>query len=443
MHISIIGTGYVGLVSGACFAEIGHAVTCVDLRPEVVASINAGCAPIHETGLEDLLQRHAGKNLQATTDLRHAVLHSDISFIAVGTPFDGENIDLTQIKAAAQAIGEVLADKTGFHLVVVKSTVVPGTTRDTVLPILEKASGKRLGVNLGIAMNPEFLREGAAVADFMQPDRIVLGTEDPYSLHLLEQIYLPFVTVPLIRTNTKTAEMIKYTSNALLATLISFSNEIGNLCSNFGDMDVIDVMRGVHADRRLLPRDTQGQPVRPGMLDYLMAGCGFGGSCFPKDVKALAALARQYGYSAQILEGVLEVNHKQPCRLIDLLHRHFTDLDGIAVAVLGLAFKPGTDDTRESPALPVIQALLQAGAQVRVHDPVVDASSANLSHRVEVCIDLATAVKDIDAVIVITPWPQFEALEVLIAGQARPPVLIDGRRAYARERYTKYEGIGL
>lgn len=447
MRISIIGTGYVGLVSGVCFAKIGHEVTCVDLRAEVADKINAGVATIHEAGLEALLKKHSGAALRATTDLHAAVQRSDISFIAVGTPFDGENIDLTQIKAAAQAIGEALRDKNGFHLVVVKSTVVPGTTRDVVLPILEQASGRRAGVNLGVAMNPEFLREGEAIGDFMQPDRIVLGTEDPHSLRLLEQVYAPFAelndAVPLIRTNTKTAEMIKYTSNALFATLISFSNEIGNLCSTFGDMDVLDVMRGVHADRRLSPRDAQGNPVRPGVLTYLAAGCGFGGSCFPKDVKALAAQGRQAGYPPRILESVLEINRKQPCRVIDLLHRHFTQLANIKVAVLGVAFKPGTDDVRESPALSVINTLVQLSAQVRVFDPVVRLGESNLSRHVEISADLAAAVSGVDAVIVITPWPEFAALETLIAGQACPPVLIDGRRAYQRERYARYEGVGL
>ena len=445
MRISIIGTGYVGLVSGVCFAEIGHQVTCVDLRAEVADRINAGVATIHEAGLDPLLKKHSGSRLKATTDLQAAVRNSAVSFIAVGTPFDGVNIDLAQIKAAAQAIGEALRDKTGFHLVVVKSTVVPGTTRDVVLPIIEQASGRRAGVNFGIAMNPEFLREGEAINDFMQPDRIVLGTEDPHSLRLLEQVYAPFSeqNVPLIRTNTKTAEMIKYTSNALFATLISFSNEIGNLCSTFGDMDVVDVLRGVHADRRLSPRDGQGNPVRPGMLTYLAAGCGFGGSCFPKDVKALAAQGRLSGYVPRILESVLEVNQKQPCRLIDLLHRHFPSVLHIKIAVLGVAFKPGTDDVRESPALLVIQTLTQLGAEVRVYDPVVRLHEANLPRQVQVSEDLAAAVNGVDAVVVITPWPEFAALETLIAGQACPPVLIDGRRAYARERYARYEGVGL
>jgi UDPglucose 6-dehydrogenase len=244
MNISVVGTGYVGLVSGVCLAEKGHTVTCVDLDAAKVAKINQGIPPIYEKGLEDLLKRHAGRNLTATTDLRAAVMGSEMSLIAVGTPFDGSAIDLKYIREVARQIGEVLRDKASYHLVVVKSTVVPGTTDDVVRPILEEASGKQAGAHFGVGMNPEFLREGEAIQDFMAPDRIVLGGIDDRSIDKLAEVYSVFPEVDKLRTSCKTAEMIKYSANSLLATMISFSNEIGNLCAALGGIDVVDVMHG-------------------------------------------------------------------------------------------------------------------------------------------------------------------------------------------------------
>lgn len=442
MKVSVIGTGYVGLVSGVCLAEKGHQVICVDLDADKVARINAGDPPIYELGLEDLLKRNVGRSLRATTDLAAAVRDTDISLIAVGTPFDGSAIDLTYIRTVAAEIGAALRDKPGYHMVVVKSTVVPGTTEDVVLPILEQASGKRAGPDFGVGMNPEFLKEGEAIADFMEPDRIVLGGIDDRAIDALDALYAAFPDVDKIRTNPRTAEMIKYTANSLLATLISFSNEIGNLCARVG-VDVVEAMAGVHLDKRFAPILPDGTRVLPASLSYLAAGCGFGGSCFPKDVKALIAYGDQAGTPMDLLRSVIAVNEAQPARMIEMLKRHYPDLAGRRIAVLGMAFKPGTDDIRESPALPVTRDLLAAKAIVTSYDPIARHEAEKLfGSAVAFRDDLAEAVAGAEAILVMTRWPQFEALPDLIDRQS-PPLVIDGRRMLGKSVVPRYEGIGL
>ena len=308
MRISVVGTGYVGLVSGACFAEIGHDCTCVDVDRSKVDRINRGEAPIFERGLDALLARHVGTRLRATTDLKTAVLASEITFIAVGTPFDGQRIDLTFVREAARQIGAILRDKPDYHVVVVKSTVVPGTTDEVVRPILEEASGKRAGVDFGVGMNPEFLTEGVAVEDFMQPDRLVLGGSEARTIEVLRAVYAPFAGTPQLATNNKTAEMIKYTSNATLALLISFSNEVGNLCSALGGVDVADVMRGVHLARYFTTTSENGQRTQAPITSFLWAGCGYGGSCLPKDTKALSVHGAGHGAPMPLLDAVIATN---------------------------------------------------------------------------------------------------------------------------------------
>ena len=443
MKVSVIGTGYVGLVSGVCLAAKGHEVVCVDMDATKVARINAGDPPIYELGLEDLLKRHIGQNLRATTDLAQAVADSEISLIAVGTPFDGSAIDLSYIREVARQIGAVLRNKTAYHVVIVKSTVVPGTTEETVLPILEEASGKRAGPGFGVGMNPEFLREGEAINDFMEPDRIVLGGIDERSIAALDELYAGFPDVDKVRTNPRTAEMIKYTANSLLATLISFSNEIGNLCAQVG-VDVVEVMEGVHLDKRLSPILADGTRVNPASLTYLAAGCGFGGSCFPKDVKALIAYGENEGHSMALLKSVIHVNEAQPQKMLALLHKHFPDLKGRRITVLGMAFKPGTDDIRESPSLPVTRQLLEAGAVVTGFDPIAREEAYKVfGDTVAFREDLADALSDAEAVLLMTRWPEFEQLPELVKNLAAPPLVIDGRRMLARKALSRYEGIGL
>jgi UDPglucose 6-dehydrogenase/GDP-mannose 6-dehydrogenase len=445
MKISIIGTGYVGLVSGVCLAHKGHQVICVDVDPEKVAKISQGVSPIYEKGLENLLEKHTQTNLIASTDLKKAVLDSEVSLIAVGTPFDGSEIDLTYIKQVSQQIGNVLKEKPSYHLVVVKSTVVPGTTDTVVLPILEQASGKKAGVDFGVGMNPEFLREGEAVEDFLNPDRIVVGGMDPKSQSLLEQVYEGFPGVPVLKTTNSTAEMIKYTSNCLLSTLISFSNEIGNLCASMGNVDVLEVMKGVHLDKRLSPILPDGQRVVPVLNTYLEAGCGFGGSCFPKDVKAIIAHGIKIGQPMELLQAVIQVNARQPMEMIALLNKHFAILQGVKIGVLGLAFKPGTDDMRESPAIPIVQHLLELGAKVKAYDPVArqEAEKCFADTEIIFCDGLTQALEDVEVILVLTRWSEFSEVQRLIKEKTPQPLLVDGRRMFDKHKIEKYEGIGL
>lgn len=443
MRISVIGTGYVGLVSGACFAETGHECICVDVDALKVDRINRGEPPIHENGLEALLRRHVGTRLKATTDLRAAVLDSDLTLIAVGTPFDGTRIDLSFIREAARQVGVALRDKAAYHVVVVKSTVVPGTTDEVVLTELEKASGKRAGVDFGVGMNPEFLTEGTAVDDFMRPDRIVLGGIDARTIDIQRKIYASFADTPTLATNNKTAEMIKYTSNSVLATMISFSNEIGNLCSALGGVDVADVMQGVHMARYFTSTLPGGERVKAPISSFLWAGCGYGGSCLPKDTKALSAHGAAHGAPMPLLDAVIETNLRQPARMLAKLQAHFPSLQGVRVAVLGLAFKEDTDDMRESPAIPIIRMLVEQGALVTAYDPIATgAARPLLPGTVAFADSLAAGVADAQAVMLITRWEEFQQLPALLKGRAAAPLVVDGRRMLAPDAFERYDGIG-
>ncbi len=446
MKISVVGTGYVGLVSGVCLAEKGHHVTCVDNNPSKVSAINQGQAPIHEDGLDQLLTRHVGKRLWATEDLAAAVRSTDLTFIAVGTPFDGTRIDLSYIETVARQIGEALRDKAAYHVVVVKSTVIPGTTDGLVRDCLEQASGKRIGPELGLGMNPEFLTEGQAVKDFMNPDRIVVGGVDGACREKLAEVYAAFEAIDTIFTNNKTAEMIKYASNALLATMISFSNEIAGLCSALGGVDIVDVMKGVHASAYLTTRRGEAEaPIVAAISSFLGAGCGFGGSCLPKDVKALAAQGADNGLPMSLLNSVIEVNLGQPAKMLALIQDHYPTLDGVRVAVLGLAFKPDTDDVRESPAVPVIRLLVDQGATVLAYDPIAVANAkpllANLG--VQFATNLDQAISGADVVVLITAWDEFRSLPERLNKLAKPPLVVDGRRILDKQDVQRYAGIGL
>jgi UDPglucose 6-dehydrogenase/GDP-mannose 6-dehydrogenase len=445
MRVSVIGTGYVGIVSGVCFAEKGHQVTCVDVDQAKVDAINNGVPPIHERGLQELLKKHVGGRLRASTDLSDAVQQTDLSLIAVGTPFDGREIDLSYIKAVSKEIGLALRAKSGYHGVIVKSTVVPGTTDDVVRPILEAASGKKAGLDFGVGMNPEFLTEGEAVNDFLFPDRIVLGGIDKATIDLQVKLYEGFPGVEVLRTNNKSAEMIKYTSNALLATLISFSNEIANLCNAVKNVDVVDVMRGVQTSRYLSVDLTKGKKVQPSIVSFLTAGCGFGGSCFPKDVKALAAHGERLKTPMHLLDAVLKVNEQQPQKIIQLLKKHFVSLKGVRVSILGLAFRPDTNDMRESPAIPIVRSLLQEGALVKGYDPVATAEARKIfsAQEIELCGSLAEAVSKTDAVVLVTRWDEFRKVPELLAHQNPSPLFVDGRRMVDKLKIARYEGIGL
>lgn len=418
MRVAVVGTGYVGLVTGAIFAEAGHEVSCVDQSEDRVAMVNAKAAPFHEPGLPELL---ASTSIRATLDLDEAVRAADVTLIAVGTPFDGAEIDLSYVEAVAARIGTAWKTTDRYHVVIVKSTVVPGTTEKVVLPLLEKHSGKVAGVDFGVGMNPEFLSEGTAVADARKPDRIVLGGIDARSLDVMAELYRPWRDTPTLRVSVAAAEMIKYASNALQATLISFANEMANLAASVGGIDIVDVEKGLHSSA--LIRDA---PVTA----FLKAGCGFGGSCFPKDLAALAAFGSSQAVPMPVTEAVLEVNRSQPQRLVSLLG----DVSGKRVAVLGLAFKPGTDDVRESPAFPVITSLRGMGAQVTAYDPVARVDGVNQA------ATLGEALEGADAVVLVTAWPEFEAVPQLLRG--RDVVIADGRRMWTPAQFADYRAIG-
>jgi UDPglucose 6-dehydrogenase len=383
--------------------------------------------------------------LTATNNLEGAIASTDLTVIAVGTPFAGDEIDLQYIRQAAQEIGRALKNKSGYHVVVVKSTVVPGTTDDVVLPILEEFSGLKAGRDFGVGMNPEFLREGTAINDFMTPDRIVLGGIDDRSRETLCRVYEVFPNVDTLKVNNKTAEMIKYTSNALLATLISFSNEIGNLCASLGDIDALDVMRGVHLDKRVSPILGDGQRIKPGITTYLEAGCGFGGSCFPKDVKALIAHGEKSGQPMRLLKTVISINTEQPDRMLQYLVKHFPDLQDVRVAILGLAFKPGTDDMRESPAIPIIKSLIAAGADVSAYDPVAQEEAKKIFGLNTIIYhqSIEDTVKNTQAILLLTRWDEFKELPTLLKKLQLSPVIVDGRRMLPINCVACYEGIGL
>jgi len=427
MKISIIGTGYVGTVTGVCFAHLGNDVICVDHGPKKVEMINSGVPPIYEEGLEEMLKGHAGKNLRATVDYDDAIAHSDISFICVPTPTDDNGkIDLRAIKEASRSIGERLKNKRSYHVVVVKSTVVPQTTQSVVTPILEEVSGKKAGVDFGVGMNPEFLREGKAIYDFMNPDRIVIGGDDPKAQAIIKGLYEKY-TCPILEVDTKTAEMIKYVSNSFLATKISFSNEVGNICKRLG-IDTYKVMEGVGMDSRISPY-------------FLNSGLGFGGSCFPKDVKALIGKASEIHYEPVLLKTVLRVNEDQPAMLIRLLKKHVPDLKDKRVAVLGLAFKNDTDDIRESRAIPVIGSLLAEGARVVAYDPLAAGHMKGVYPNIEYAGSADEALTGADACIIATEWAEFKKLNGQFS-KMKKPIVIDGRKMVdPRGKNIVYEGL--
>ncbi|MDF1557275.1 MAG: UDP-glucose/GDP-mannose dehydrogenase family protein [ANME-2 cluster archaeon] len=427
MKVSVVGSGYVGTVTAACFAELGHNVVCIDIDPEKVDMINRGEPPIYEEGLEELLKKHAGKTLRATADYDNAISSTDISFICVGTPSDDEgNIDLSIVRAASESLGVALAKKDGYHVVVVKSTVVPQTTVKVVVPIIENVSGKTAGVDFGAAMNPEFLREGKAVYDFMHPDKIVVGALDQRSDDAVSALYAG-LDREITHTDPSTAEMIKYVNNSFLATKISFSNEIGNICKQLG-IDTYQVMEAVGKDFRISPY-------------FLNSGAGFGGSCFPKDVKALIGKAKELGYEPTLLESVVKVNEAQPLLMIDLLESSLGDLNGLIIAVLGLAFKNDTDDIRESRSIPVIRTLLDKGAVVTAYDPMAADNMRQLfdNDSILYCDSAVQALEGADGCLVMTEWDEFRSLCSEFTKMKRP-LVIDGRNVV---RCDDIEYMGL
>jgi UDPglucose 6-dehydrogenase len=429
MQVSIVGSGYVGTTVAACLADMGHEVYNIDIDAGVVDQINDGHSPIHEPGLDALVSAYGGSTLQATTDY-DVITETDLTMLALPTPNEADgNIDLTAMKAGIESVGEALREKPEYHLTVVKSTVIPGTTETELKPILESASGKTDGEEIGLAVNPEFLREGSAVDDFMEPDKIVVGTDgDTRALDLLAQLYEPIVAdwdIPVVETGRREAEMIKYANNAFLAAKVSLINDLGNICKEFG-VDAYEVADAIGMDDRIGER-------------FLRSGVGWGGSCFPKDVDAIRHAAREAGYEPQLLDAAVSVNDRQPERLLELLDDH-VDVAGERIAVLGLSFKPGTDDVRNSRAIPVIEGLLDRGATVVSYDPVAIEAMRERFPDIEYASAAAEALDGASGAVVVTGWDEFTALDEEFDAMARP-VIVDGRRIISRREGVTYEGL--
>lgn len=454
MKISIIGTGYVGLVTGVCLADKGNSVICVDIDKNKINMINKGKIPIYELNLDRLLKKVLSKKtFFATTNLEKSIYNSDITIISVGTPDNNGKIDLSYIKEVSKQIGLILKNKSNYHIVAVKSTVLPMTTELVVKPILEKYSTKKVG-EFGLCMNPEFLREGSAIEDAMNPDRIIIGQYDNKSGREFVKIYSKF-NCPKIFTNLRTAELIKYVTNSLLATLISYSNEIARISEGIGGIDIVDVWKGLHLDSRLSPFKSKftgkgNARIKPGILSYIWSGCGYGGSCFPKDTKALVKLAYDIGVKPEILNSVINVNKTQPEELVLYLKNIIGNLKNKKIAVLGLAFKPDTNDTRESPAIAIIKSLLKSGAIVTCHDPVVHKKDIKMIlkyPKITFASSIEEAIIKADAAIVVTAWEEYRKLSPEYFKQKmKTPIVIDGRRIYSKEEFLKenvcYKGIG-
>lgn len=417
MKISVVGSGYVGLCTAVGLASKGNDVTCIDVDKTKVGKINKGQPPIFEERMEEMLLQSVKRKILRATTVINAALDTDITFIAVGTPsLDDGSMDMKYIKKSSKDIGKALRNKKSYHLIVVKSTVLPETTDKIVIPILEKFSDRKCGKDFGVCMNPEFLREGSAIKDFIEPDRIVIGQYDNKSGDTLEKVYKDF-KAPVIRTNLMTAEMIKYASNAFLATKVSFINEIGNICKKLG-IDTNDVARAIGYDKRISPF-------------FLQSGIGFGGSCFPKDVSALASKSKEIGYNPDILLSVLDVNKRQPLRIIDILKKK-CNIKNKKIAVLGLAFKSGTDDVRGSPVIPVIKKLVEMKAKVHVYDPQAMDNAKALFKDINYCRSASEALKDADACLILTDWPEFKSLSDKDFSAMKRKIVIEGRKVLGK-----------
>jgi UDPglucose 6-dehydrogenase len=431
MHIAVIGTGYVGLVTGACFAEFGVEVTCVDVDRNKIERLNQGIIPIYEPGLDQIVERNskAGR-LHFTTDIKSAVEQALVIFLAVGTPprEDGSP-DMSYYRQAAKDIAEAM---NGYKVIVTKSTVPVGTG-DWLRGFV--AENQKVKTNFGVASNPEFLREGAAIEDFMRPDRVVIGSNEPDAVAIMKDLYRPLylIETPIVITSLEAAELIKYAANAFLATKITFINEIANLCDAIG-CDVHDVARGMGMDNRIGRK-------------FLHPGPGYGGSCFPKDTRAFTKVGDQFDIETMVVDAVIEANERQRQAMVPKIKKLVGDLNGKQIGVLGLSFKPETDDMRESPAIDIIKEMQKLGAQVKAYDPVAMDEAKHCLDNVEFATDEYDAIRDADALVIITEWNQFRALDMeKVKSLLKSPKIADLRNIYEpkdmRELGFDYVGVG-
>lgn len=431
MHIAVIGTGYVGLVTGACFAEFGVEVTCVDVDKGKIERLNQGIIPIYEPGLDQIVEKNskAGR-LHFTTDIKSAIEQALVIFLAVGTPPQADGTpDMSFYQSAAKDIAEYM---NGYKVLVTKSTVPVGTGK-WLRGFVEQH--QKVKTNFGVASNPEFLREGAAIEDFMRPDRVVVGSNEEDAIAIMKDLYRPLylIETPVVITSLEAAELIKYAANAFLATKITFINEIANLCDAIG-CDVHDVARGIGMDNRIGKK-------------FLHPGPGYGGSCFPKDTRALTTVADQFGVETLIVDSVIEANERQRQAMIPKIERLLGDFNGKKVAVLGLSFKPETDDMRESPAIDIIKEMQKRGAKVKAFDPVAMEEAKHTLPDIEYATDEFDAIEGADILVFLTEWNQFRALDMeRVKGLLKSPKIADLRNIYEpsdmREMGFEYVGVG-
>ncbi|MGM0501993.1 MAG: UDP-glucose dehydrogenase family protein [Bacillota bacterium] len=429
MKLTVVGTGYVGLVSGACFAELGNDVICVDIDQEKIEGLRNGVMPIYEPGLEEIVERnYESGNLEFTTSLAQGVKNSDIIFIAVGTPSKEDGgADLSAVKAVAKSIAE---NMTEYKIVIDKSTVPVGTG-DWVEEFIKEH--QKNDCDFDVVSSPEFLREGSAVSDTMNPDRVVIGTDSQKAAEILDELHQDF-NAPILHTDRYSAEIIKYAANAFLATKISFINEIANICERTGG-NVEEVATGIGTDHRISDK-------------FLRAGAGFGGACFPKDTKAIVKTAKEQGYDFKVVQAVVEVNERQKETMVNKLKNLFPNLINKKIAVLGLSFKPNTDDMREASSRTVIKQLLAAGAEVSAYDPIaMDEAEEIFGDKIEYCSGAYETMEDAEALLLVTEWDEFQNLDLeRVQDLLKKPIFIDGRNCYELEEMEEagfiYHSVG-
>tara|TARA_B100001059_G_scaffold236584_1_gene287985 strand:+ start:422 stop:1762 length:1341 start_codon:yes stop_codon:yes gene_type:complete len=443
MKLAIIGTGYVGLVSGVCLASKGHQVSCFDINKTNINKLDQGICPIYENGLDNLLAS-SKDNLDfhvLDDESEKELMNFDAILVAVGTPtIDGKS-DLSQIASVGRMMGRLIKSSQKYISIIIKSTVLPGTTDTFFKDIVESESEKSVG-DFGLGMNPEFLREGNAIEDFQNPDRIVFGFEDKKTLDNLRRIYKPW-DCEKIEVNTRSAEMMKYVNNALLATLISTINEYSNIARAVQNIDFEKVMLGVHLDNRWSPLDQEGYKVKPKIIDYLKPGCGYGGSCFPKDVMAISSLAKDIGVSSSILSAVIDVNEKQPEAILQILKKATGDLKTKQVLVLGLAFKPDTDDVRESVSLKLLKILSGEVNSLIAHDPIaIDNAIIEIDQRFDVDFsqNWKNEIKDSDVIIICTNWNEYSELADM-TDHLKGKIIFDTRSLLSELNATDFQYI--
>ncbi|MFX1255216.1 MAG: UDP-glucose dehydrogenase family protein [Promethearchaeota archaeon] len=440
--VSILGTGFIGLCSAACFADRGIYSICSTHDQKKHDQINQGRTPFYENGLEDLVKKAvSSKMLRCTLDQAVAVLETDISMITTGTPMrEDKSINLNFVKSTAKEIGEALVKKNDYHLVVVRSTVVPGTTMNLVGRIITETSGKKLGKDFGLVMQPEFLAEGRSIQDTLYPDRIIIGELDQKSGDILVELYEEFygdhfAQIPIIRMNIESAELVKYGNNILLATKITYANELANIAEYVPGVDITHVMKAVGLDYRINEL-------------FLGAGVGFGGACFHKDLNALLAFGREHGYESRLLDTVLNINDEQAEHIVEIVEKELTNLKNKQITILGLSFKPGTDDMRHAPSIRIINELIKKGATIIAYDPrAIESAKAVLKDKINYRSDISSALQGSDCAILVTEWDEFKALKPEnFIKHMKNPLLVDGRRIYDPKIFStkmKFKAIGL